>query len=387
MGRIVEGFWNCAYCGTTPIRGGIRECPNCGKARDEDTVFSLNPKKISYVPNEVAVNINRNPDWLCTHCKQLNSDSEQVCKSCAAPRTKENLNYFENRKEKEKEKLEESKKYNYSDKTADISDNSEEEVFEMLSSYDSSNKTSVFDIFKDKVKNLFKNPTVLYNILIALVCIIAIAGLIYLLIPKEHDLTVQELSWTRSIDIQRYQTVEESDWYLPSGGRLLYTREEFSHYQQVLDHYETRTREVAKERLVGYEEHVTGYRDLGNGYFEEITSTYPVYETYYETETYQEPVYRDEPVYRTKYYYEIDKWLYERSVRTQGADKNPYWGEVSLADDERVSAEIESYYIIGIDEDGKEQRISLSYEDWISLEIGQTATFKISMGHGQIITE
>lgn len=193
------------------------------------------------------------------------------------------------------------------------------------------------------------------------------------------------MSWERSIDIERYQTVDESGWSLPVGARLHYSQEEFSHYEQVLDHYETKTRQVAKERISGYEEYVTGYRDLGNGYFEETTSSRPIYETYYETETYEEPVYRDEAVYRTKYYYEIDKWLYERSVKTNGTDKEPYWGEVNLNSDERVSSERENYTILGLNKKEKEQSISLSYKDWNSLEVGQTVKLKVSLGYGTIV--
>ena len=225
----------------------------------------------------------------------------------------------------------------------------------------------------------------MYPILITLFSLIGIAALIFLFIPKPQEITVQGLSWQRSIDIERYQTVEESNWSLPTGARLLYSQEEFSHYEQVFDHYETKTREVSKERVIGYEEYVSGYRDLGNGYFEEITSSRPIYETYYETETYDEPVYRDEAVYRTKYYYEIDKWLYERSVKTSGKDKNPYWGEVKLSSDERISSKRETYSIIGLNKKGKEKSITLSYEDWNSLKVGETVTLNVSFGYGEIV--
>lgn len=163
------------------------------------------------------------------------------------------------------------------------------------------------------------------------------------------------MSWQRSIDIERYQTVEESDWYLPSGARLQYSQKEFSHYEQVLDHYETKTKKVAHERILGYEDYVSGYRDLGNGYFEEIVSSRPVYETYYEDETYQEPVYRDEPVYRTKYY------------------------------DEKVSIRSEKYYITGLNKKNKSSNILLSFEDWNSVEVGQTVKLKVSLGYGEIV--
>ena len=71
---------------------------------------------------------------------------------------------------------------------------------------------------------------------------------------------------------------------MPQEGRLLYTKTEISGYSSVLDHYETRSRDVTKTKAVGTETYTVGYRDLGNGYYEEITDTRTIYETYTETE-------------------------------------------------------------------------------------------------------
>lgn len=366
MGRLIEGFWDCKYCGKMKIRGGIEECPNCGKIRDENTIFYFNRTKIQYVSDEKSANINRNPDWVCDYCNQLNSDDNTNCIACGASRTAKSLNYFENRKKKEQQIIGKSQ---YEEDCKSTNCNS--------FNVDYSNKKTFS--FKEFLS------LHLYHLLLALITLVGIAGLIFLLIPKEQELIVKEMSWQRSIDIERYQTVNESDWSLPTGARLNYSQKEFSHYEQVLDHYETKTREVSKQRISGYEEYVTGYKDLGNGYFEEITSTRPVYETYYETEIYQDPVYRDEPVYKTKYYYEIDKWLYERSVKTSGVDKSPYWGDICLAFDERISNKTEAYSIIGLNNKEKEKIVSLSYDDWNSLEVGQTVKVKLSLGHGKIV--
>ena len=368
MGRIIEGFWDCKYCDSTGIRGGLRECPNCGRARDENTTFYLDKKKISYVPQEKAATISRNPDWICQYCNSLNSDNDKTCTSCGSVRTNQNLNYFQNRSKKaeeEKEKLLQNYEY------------------ENESNFNSSNNNTSLKKNHFSLKNFFFSN--LTSILISLIVVLGVIGFIYLLIPKTQELTITEMSWQRSIEIQKYQTVEESDWSLPTGARLLYSQEEFSHYEQVLDHYETKTRQVAKERISGYEDYVSGYRDLGNGYYEEIISSRPIYETYYETETYQEPVYRDEPVYQTKYYYEIDQWIYERSVTTSGSDKDPYWGNVTLESDERESFKSEKYYITGLNTKNKETKVSLSFSDWSSLEVGQSVKLKISLGYGKIV--
>lgn len=361
MGRLVEGFWDCTSCGAKKIRGSIRVCPSCGKTRSEGTIFYLD-QDARYVPEEEALHINRNPDWVCEHCKSMNSDDDQVCSSCGTPRTSKSLDYFE----------------------------SHEEIYQKeLAKYNDELKA-----YEESLKGQYNNPVyrvldfLSYNsrtILIGLLALLGIVGLIFLIWPRNREFVVQQISWQRNIDIERYQTVEEDDWYLPTGARLQFSQMEFSHYQQVLDHYETVSELVAKERIVGYTEEVVGYQDLGNGYFDEITTSVPVYETYYETEYYEEPVYRDEPVYRMRYYYEIDRWLYERTVTTSGNNKSPYWGETNLYSDERISNQTENYYIIGIDKKDKESTISLSYDDWNSLEIGQSVTLRVSLGFGEIV--
>lgn len=381
MGRILEGFWDCKYCGTKRIGGSLRQCPNCGKARGDDTTFYLDTTKSRYVPEEQAAKINKNPDWICNYCGQLNSDDDDSCVFCGAPRTAENLNYFEN-----KEKQRETTKPKNEDYTPASSSSARDYSTSSHSYSDYSSRD-----YSSGIKSVFSGISGFFAetwkaMLIILLIAVSIFSVFWLLRPKEYDITVNELSWERCINVERYQTVEESDWYLPSGGRLLYTREEYSHSEQVLDHYETKTRQVAKERISGYETYVSGYRDLGNGYFEEITSERPIYETYYETETYQEPVYRSEPVYRTKYYYEIDKWLYERSVKTSGTNNSPYWGDPNLASDERTSTQSETYMVKGIDIKTEETiSFSLSLEDWSSLNVGQNLQVKITLGHGEIL--
>ena len=376
MGKLIEGFWDCHYCGTTGIGGSKRECPNCGKARDENTKFYMNPNEKHYVPKEKAAHINRNPDWICKYCGSLNSDNNKSCSSCGSIRTEDNLNYFENHKKKTNED-------SYNSEGTNSQTYHEAHTDKHSNYYD--NKTTSPHTSRDNQSHNSRKPFPIHIILIVLVGLIAISGLIYLFIPKEQELTIQDFSWKRNINIERYQTVNENGWNLPTGARLQYTNWEFHHYEQVLDHYETKTKQVARERLVGYEEYVTGHRDLGNGYFEEITSSRPVYETYYETETYQEPIYRDEPIYQIKYYYEIDKWLYERTVTTQGNDKEPYWGNTFLNSDERVSSKNETYYIIGTDKKEKVYTVTLSFDDWNSLSIGQKVKLKISFGHGTIV--
>ena len=390
MGRIVVQFWDCKHCGTKAIRGSERDCPNCGNARDEDVTFYMDPHNPQYVSIEETKNVTKKHDWICPFCNNLNSDNVTNCTSCGSLRTDENETYTN---------------FNHIYFTSNGIERSSEDRFDEIVNNDTSttssphenknesfhsdnlkrerstykgHSNSIFDFFYD-------NRKAFLSILAALTLI---AGLIFIFMPKYYDVSIEEFSWERNIYIEKYQTVNESDWNLPVGGRLHYTREELSHYQDVLDHYETKTRTVSKQRISGYEEYVVGYRDLGNGYAEEITSSRPVYETYYETETYQDPVYRSEPVYRTKYYYEIDKWLPERTVTTKKNDHSPYWGEPNLSNVERISGKREVYHITVYLPDNEETNTyTVSYDQWKALEIGEETRIKVTFGHAEIADE
>ena len=369
MGRLIEGLWDCEYCDTKAIKGRHRECPNCGKVRDANTKFYL-PKSRNYVPESEAKSINRNPDWVCEYCgEQLNSDNDKFCKSCGSPRENEGSNYFEYREKKK------AKKKN-------LYDNGNENVLaeerETAGDNQKIAKTSDYQGFNSYAKNKkgsngFINWKVIISILL---CVVTIAGLVYLFIPKEKEVTILELGWERTIAIEEYKTFDESSWTLPAGARLKYSQSEFHHYDKVLDHYETKTRQVQKERIVGYEEYVAGVKDLGNGYFEEITATRPIYETYYENEEYQEAVYIDVPIYQTKYYYEIDRWIHVRDIKTSEMNKEPYWGEFILKDNERKGRKNEVYLAKTIDRNGKQYTMYFDYLVWNELNTNQIVKVK-----------
>lgn len=425
MGRIIEGLWDCNYCPQKEIGGSIRECPNCGKPRDKDVIFYM-PKEIKYVDEEKAKTISREPDWLCRFCDCLNSATYDVCQSCGSPRTSENLNYFENKKiNEDKINSETVKKFKISE--VDFSGSMYSDDFEKSEIYDdeyiseekaSEEKLSNEDYSAEndsnynneiseetvnnnsKLKNVFANAREKisdffnYNfgeflraaIIIAAI-IATVLGIIWIFTPKTQIITVDNTYWEQSIDIERYQTVDEEGWSLPDGARLHESKLEIYTYKKVVDHYEHKSRQVAKKRISHYEEKVVGHRDLGNGHFEEITRREPVYETYYETEYYDEPVYRNEPVYKTKYYYEIDKWLFDRSLETYGYDKSPYWEDVSnLKSDEREASRKEKYYIKGTNSKGKYKEIEMSYDEWNDVMVGDTVKVKVSIfGNGKRI--
>lgn len=208
----------------------------------------------------------------------------------------------------------------------------------------------------------------------------AAANMMSCLAPKIKNVTIDDLNWERTIDIEEVVTHNESDWSLPDDARLQYTKSEIQSYKDVLDHYETVTETKTRSVIDHYEEK-SSYVDLGNGYFEEQTESVPVYteETY--TEDAEKPVYRKEPVYATKYYYEIDKWTVVDTAKSSGNDQNPSWPESKLKDGQRTGAEEEHYFVTATYEKKKGKtetgRYEMDFSQWKELKKGEKIELKI----------
>lgn len=330
MGKIVVGCWDCDYCGADRISGEIKICPKCGKPRGKDITFYMaGPKKYVEDPDK----INKNPDWLCPYCNTLNPDDNKFCSACGAAREESEDNYFES-KEKDRERKEKRE-----------ADKREAQAAATSSAQPSGGGKS-------------KLPLV-----IGILAVLAV--LVFMMMPKTKGLYVDAKIWERTISIERYQETEDSGWELPDGAWNERSREEVYTYNQVLDHYETRTRQVSEEVLDGYDTEVE-YRDLGNGYYEEVEHQVPRYRTEYYTETYEEPVYVNVPVYRRKYYYSIMKWLYDRDEVTSGIDSEPYYAELDLPETERESGRKEEYWI-----ESGDKTYRISYDLWQQVKTGE----------------
>lgn len=419
----VYTYWECSHCGHL-MRGDVRECPNCGAPIPNGVKYLMpdNPKVVSAMASgrihtsgpthidekgiisEVVDKKDErfDPNWECSFCGYQNRAEDTTCRGCGAGKEDSEKDYFghkptmsaKNRKDFEDrrglsyhEYINEytSKSDNNSTSESDnwtkISDvkfderPTKEPEFEESHTRESEKETKKFS-FKDFFINHF-------DIFKYIFCGIGIVGLIIFLVwlftPITRTAIVKNFSWNRSIAVEQYTECHESDWSLPNGAILEDSRQEIHHYDHVIDHYETKTRQVAETVLVGYD---TSYRDLGNGQAEVVQT--PVYETQYHTETYQEPVYKDVPVYKTKYYYEIGRWKVSSSLDTYGLDQEPYWHDTDLPTnvdnpqygDLRQGNRSETYIVIILDYNEQTQRIKYNYSDWINTNIGDKIEYK-----------
>ena len=341
MGKIVVGCWDCDCCGADRISGEIKVCPNCGKPRGKDVTFYMaGPKTYVEDPDKVS----KNPDWLCSFCDTLNADESKFCTSCGASREASEMNYFEVKRKQEEEarrKKEEERR--------------EAQKMQSSSASSSSGRSS-------------GRPVLLF-VLIAFAAV-----MIFMMMPKKKGMHVDSKAWERVISVESLQPVKDSGWTLPEDSWDVTSREEIYAYNQVLDHYETRERQVAEQVLDGYDVTYT-YQDLGNGHFEEIEHQTPRYRTEYHTEYYEEPVYLSIPVYETKYYYTINKWLFDREEKTSGTDDEPYFAQLNLTETEREAGRSESYQIISGD-----KTYSVTYDLWQQIDTGSDISAKTRSG-------
>lgn len=366
MSRNIWGYWDCRHCDTKKLRGDVEVCPNCGAPRAEDTKFYMDLSTKEYVDED---KVNVLPNWICSFCNSQNEGDESVCEYCGASRSDNQMNYFQTQ-QKSVERSEENETHPSTSVSTSVSGS----VPEPISNGQIDGDNILSFLCQDKCR-----------LLAIILGISLITGfLIWFLIPVQHQMTINSVEWIRRIETQELETFDESGWSLPSGAKLQYKNTEIRKYNQVVDYYETKTRQVEKERIVGYQEYVTGYEDLGNGQFREKIDQRPVYETYYETETYQDPVYKSVPVYGTKYYYEIEKWVKGQPFITSGMDKNPVWSQSVVSERRREGKRTEVYYILGII-DGKNQRFELNYSDWMKYDVGDTVIFKTHRFSNRII--
>lgn len=376
--RLVTKTWTCRMCGKK-INSSIREC-SCGFVRDSKTEWDKDsPSKI--VDPKLAEQINRNEDWYCSYCDSSVSDDDTICPCCGHTRSDEDRTYSQI-----KAKREENDSAKYIDPIQTIANRSQDD-----NDYSSDNTFSSTPTSVNRSKHSIGIRASLFNhwkaILASTLGIAFLVLFIFLLIPRTEELKITSFSWDRALAIEKYKQVSESDWNLPENAELQYTKNEIYTYQQVLDHYEKKSKKIEKRKVIGYEDVVISTKDLGNGYFEEEVSQKPIYETYFEESFYEEPIYTNIPVYKTKYYYTIYRWKYDHTLNTAGFDQLPYWADTTnLPTDERISARSENYFVHGKKQDGEIKKLKLKYSSWTTLQMDQTVKFKVYIdGSAEII--
>lgn len=389
-GQKVELQWDCPYCGTTKILARHKSCPNCGRSRMGGTYLGDNPNA-RILSEEDKKLFTGEPDWYCDYCDAMNPSNLDTCRNCGSPRGESKKDYFDVQREQiQKGELPQESNLTVPQSVTDRFARKDVEKAEKVESYnrtDSYKRTertdketySPLDSPKPFNFSSFNLKSILISLAIFIACGLSIFSIVYACMPKNDTITVQSLAWERNIDTQVEKTFFENDWTLPIGARLRYTNEEFHHNDKVIDHYEMVEVTEYKYEKVG-ERTWTEYEQNGDGTADVINCSEDIYENVPYTHMESQPVYKDVPVYQTKYYYDIDRWVHNRTLTTGGNDHNVYWSEEPLLNDEREGGRNESYSITAINKKEETKTYTLDYSIWKDVEAGDTFNVKVHMG-------
>lgn len=339
---IREGRWDCPTCGTAGLLGRQVNCTQCGTPRPEGIRFYLPDDAVEVTDANLLRQARAGADWICEHCSASARAGDEHCPGCGAERGGSGAQ----------------------------------------ATHDYAMGEVPRDGRKPERRALAAPPAtrrkraawpVLFLAFIALVA--------WWNSPRQVAATVSSGAWERAIEVQSYRTVREEGWDVPSGGRTLRSFRAVRDYRQVLDHYETRTRQVSERVQVGTRTYTCGSRDLGNGHFEDKTCREPEYETRYHDETYREPIYRREPVYDTRFAYEIERWLPQDTAWARGdAAGAPAWPAVRIGERQREGARLETYRLRFKDGKGKSYEREVPLAQFTRYRPGQSVKLKMKRG-------
>ncbi len=363
------GAWDCPACETVGVRGYVKNCPNCGFAKNNAT------EDLEYLPDGALFytedQFNKladaeNPDWECGACGTMMSYRLDNCSNCSAPRTKEFAEQIEYGLGEAPSSTAEAK-----------ADRDHRQNNLRVSNEDD------FDVDESSDGILGTGFTGRQVAKFALVTA-PLAGLLWLLMwffffsTNVVEARVVDLPWQRQVSLQEYKTVVEEDWSVPSGGRRLSSYSAVRSYNRVLAGYETKTRSVSVQTGSTTERYACGTTKTGSGGYKTnyCTRTVPIYGT--RTETYQDPVYKDVPVYDTKYRYEIEKWVTGRTLQERGSGHNARWPTINLTPNEREGSRTDKYVVIVKYEGDKTYEIPLDEWQWNSIEMDQYCKLEIN---------
>lgn len=347
---IREGRWDCESCGTIGNLGSQKDCPHCGAGvPDGDPYYLPEGEPPVSEPNKLR-DAQAGPDWVCEHCEASNQGYRVNCRKCSAPKGSSPIRQTENHSN-----------FRAAPPRVDPIESEPSPVTSYRRGYSSSAPSSSGEL-----------PGVGSSLIapfagIAAVVLVVIGIWFAFFRTQEAPITVSGFTWERTINIEQYKTVREDDWIVPNGGRVINQYPAIHHYIQVLDHYEDEA--YTESHQVQNGTYICGHNSLGNGYFEDVYC--PKFDTVYETKYHPVPKYRPQPVYQTKYTYDIEKWVFERTAKTVGTDHEAYWPGLELTDKERESGRVQTYTVIFLDQKEQKRPMVVTYEQWVTYQIGE----------------
>lgn len=445
MSEVVSyGIWYCSECksnGLQPVKisGQFKNCPECDaphSATDpyEEWKPADNPEPITD-PTELSAAL-AGPDWNCGRCGQSNSATTDFCSNVQCNQPKDGDDIENAVIEEVWGTRTEGVVSDTSLPTTDhdialeeVTDGGYPAVANLIARGNKPRRQGRFvyrrgerpqpkpDLTADEMPAVAPwqkwfadllagrkdtRRIAAYICVLVAVTILATGAILWLTTEKTYNLTIDELRWKRSVEVEVYKTVQESDWSIPAGARNISTNWEIRSYHKEFSHYETvnYTESVPYTDTESYT-YQCGGRSVsnGNGTFSYVSDTCTGIRsvTRYKTvmRSREEARYKDVPDYATKYYFDIDKWTAHKTFISNGvnndpADPNmPSMSSCDIAP--RVigtlcSNPVRSYYEVALTSD-KDRKYTqpVNFVTWLALDPGDSIVGHFRIG-GHLIS-
>ncbi len=305
LGRY-QMLWDCPFCGAEKLLGlDHRHCPGCGSPQD--------PERRYFPPEGEEIAVEDHPfhgaDKLCPACSTPNAAIAEFCVNCGSPLTE----------------AARAKKVDETPPPPPADDAPTE---------------------KKKKRGCGLPLMLLLFLVLFAVCVGVFMW------KKDAPVTVTGHTWQRTVEVEKYETVEETAWRdeVPTGARIQSCHKAKRSTEKVQDG------ETCK----------TVKKDNGDGTFKKVEEC--------------KPKYVDKPVKDDECTYEIDKWATDRTERAAGnsvAD-TPRWPDVKLSAKEREGQRSEAY-VVTFDVEGDDASCATSQERWQSLAVGSQWTAQVGV--------
>jgi len=289
MARKSLGFvpliWVCPYC-ETQNPGPIKTCTSCGAPQPDDVEFlQVDEEKFNFIKDEALIRMAKaGPDIHCPFCGTRNPSTAELCSNCGGELS--------------------------------LGGKAREAGGKVRTAAEAQKSTKPESAPKPK-KKIGRRTAIIA--VIGSVVVIAACIVLILILTKTDDIqaVVTDVGWERSIAIEMYTTVTESDWWdeVPADAEVLSCSQE---YRYTSDQPEPNSTEVCGEEYV---------EDTGTGVGEVVQDcVYEVYDDYCD--------------------YTVMDWVVVDTVTESGDDLLPYWPDSNLTADQREGEREETYTIV-----------------------------------------
>jgi RNA polymerase subunit RPABC4/transcription elongation factor Spt4 len=347
---VYEMLWDCKYCSTKKLLGKTHKfCPVCGAQQDPEWRYYPSDEEKVAVKDHVFVGA----DKICPNCSSLNVADAEFCTRCGAPQSAASA-----------VKAQAARDAATSAGLTGVQSFQTEDL-------DARQMAEKFPHLRPKAA-ASKRPKWLFPVIGAVVLGVIAFVLFAVFAKRDESGYVSALNWERSIDIERYVAVQNSQICpAPADAYNVSSRYEQVGSRQVPDGETCSSRQV----------------DQGDGTFrqERVCTTR----------------YRSEPVYDDVCYYTVNRWGFSRTVEANSATSaNLAWpvtnlnsavgnssrcsGLLPVLGCEKEGTRKETYQVIITMDNGRTQTCEVPFDEWQEITVESTFTFKVRVIGGGI---